>query len=755
MCGFAGFLSFGPSPHDAHDRRRLLESMGDAIAHRGPDDARYFDDGVLALVFRRLSIIDVEGGAQPIRNESGDMLIAANAEIYNHHALRGELSAHRFSSRSDCEVALHALEEWGEAALQRLTGMFAIAFWDAGHRRLLLARDRLGIKPLYVCRLPDGLLFGSELKALLAHPACPRTLDWHALDQSAILRSPRNSYVQGVELLPGGELLTATAEGHVQQRPYWSLQDHLGAAPFGTDAARYVERYAELLESVTLEHLQRDVGAGLHLSGGVDSSLLAAIIGRKEKDFPCFSIVERTALRGGDSDAAARLTGALSLPWMPVRFDHRTFVADTGFDLARLEQSIWMMDSPRFDLEWIFKEELHRTAKTAYPGLKVVLLGQGADEFAGGYSRHLDNPGQSWRQYLREDVQPHLSYAEAHERGGSQHLWRMLREDSCASSPAPYHRMMLLFTRQLQNHNLWHEDRSSSWQSLEARVPYLDHRLVELLASIPGELHEELFLDKRIVREAVRQFLPKHRIEQSKIAFVDTRDTAANDFLVRQILEATLEQYREKYMHDAEFSFDRDRVDELIVRTMAGGPAFHAHSRELLDCMSASIFEAQCRQAPAVAPAGRSRAPALPVIQDGEWAALAADMAEPLAKTRAWRPNQRVRLRAGCEILSPLGKADRDSYVFVTQGCVVGSLDVCANDAWVATFLRTLATGGAPDFTLQDWVDEFEIQPAALHATLDLLESRCVIELGKASLASVPATHEAPGQRPVRRVTAA
>src|SRR5262249_9478515 len=152
------------------------------------------------------------------------------AEIYNHVPLRAELRArHTFSSASDCEVALHAFEEWGDAALSRLTGMFALALWDRAKRRLLLARDRLGIKPLYVCRLPHGLLFGSELKALLAHPECPRDVDWSAMAQRAISQAPRTSYVRGVELLPGGELLAASVQDdavRTSQRRWWTLDDH-------------------------------------------------------------------------------------------------------------------------------------------------------------------------------------------------------------------------------------------------------------------------------------------------------------------------------------------------------------------------------------------------------------------------------------------------------------------------------------------------------------------------------------------------
>ncbi|MES2941143.1 MAG: hypothetical protein V4864_25970 [Pseudomonadota bacterium] len=199
MCGIAGFLSYRSSGEDPAARRRRLQAMGDAIAHRGPDDAQYYDDGHLALVFRRLSIIDVDGGAQPMANEDGRLRIAVNGEIYNHGALRAQLrDRHRFASASDSEVALHAWEEWGEASLERLHGMFAMVLWDRAARQLVLARDRLGIKPLYVCELPHGLLFASELKALLAHPDCPRAMDWQAVDRPDTGQPCDTSYVRGV-----------------------------------------------------------------------------------------------------------------------------------------------------------------------------------------------------------------------------------------------------------------------------------------------------------------------------------------------------------------------------------------------------------------------------------------------------------------------------------------------------------------------------------------------------------------------------
>lgn len=723
MCGFAGFLSFGFPAESTRERRRTLVAMGDAIAHRGPDDAQYYVDEVFTLVFRRLAIIDVAGGSQPIFNETGDILIAANAEIYNHKPLRTQLQTrHTFSSHSDCEVPLHAVEEWGESAFERLNGMFAIAVWDRRTRRLLLARDRLGIKPLYVCRLSSGLLFGSELKALLAHPQCPREVDWSAVDRLYISQPPSTSYVRGVELLPGGELIVAGHEGGVRQRTYWKLTDHIGQATFGDDAARYVDEYAALLEQVTVEHLQRDVGAGIHLSGGVDSSLLAAIVARAETDLPCFTVVERTSLLGGDVDAARRLTERLSLPWLPVRFDYRTVVDDLRLDLSSLEESVWMMDSPRLEIEWLFKQELHRVAKRSHPGFKVMLLGQGADEFAGGYSTRLDAPRQDWGQYLREEVQPNIMFDQTLAGHGPQGVWQLLSPGQAAKSQvAPYHQMMLLLLRQLQHHNLWHEDRTSSWHSLEARVPFLDHRLVELLASVPAALHQDLFWNKRIVREALHRFLPGHVLRQPKIGFLDARDATSQDVIIHNLLERTATDFRDKYVAQADALFDTQKIDDLIRRALDRGPHAKAARQQLIQCMAVSIFERQCRTSQHATDRERSHRPVLPLIGAEDWPAFEVAMQREPKCARNCHPDQVVALRKGVEILTPLRQVDGRRYCFLIDGTMAGEIVVPDSTSWVDVFLRNLGGNLTRDFTAQDWIDEFDIVLDEFAEVLDLL----------------------------------
>lgn len=725
MCGFAGFVAFGTARPNEANRRETLIAMGDRLERRGPDDAQYFDDGVLGLVYRRLSIVDVEGGRQPFVNERGDQMLVANGEIYNHAELRADLlPAHSFGSRSDCEPLLHGFEEWGIDVLQRARGMFALAHWDSSRRVLTLARDRLGIKPLYICRLRHGLLFGSELKALLAHPECPRELSWPDVDRQPISQPHSTTYVRGIDMLAGGQYLCVDGTGRYETKCYWSVEDHFGRAPFGNQASAYVDAYGELLREAVLQHLQRDVAAGLHLSGGVDSSLLAALVSEREPQMPCFTVVERISHLEGDVAAARRVTQQLGMPWFPVRFDYRSIVADVGLNLRRLEEAVWMMDSPRIELDWLFKEELHRSARRLVPGMKVVLLGQGADEFAGGYSRRVDAMRSGWSDYLQGEVESNLVFDASLAGDMSVNLWHLGR-DGRASSESRYHRFMGLMTRQLQHHNLWHEDRTSSWQSLEARVPFLDHRIVELLAAVPESLHAELFWDKKIIRRALDRFLPRHGVAQPKLGFLDGRDTASIDVMQHRMLSAVAADFRDKYLCDDAGPFDARKVGALIDKALSRGPQRGVAVREALQCMAIAIFSRQLREPLALSDV--EDRPVLRLMTEQDWQDWSTDMQMPPACDRQWIPTDRIVLVEDVDVVTPV-KGPAGRLRFYRAGQFAGEIGHGTNH-WIVTFVRNLGTPAAEDFTLQDWLDEFELPLSAVVPLLDILLHQGVIGL--------------------------
>lgn len=711
MCGFAGFLNLGRARQDPSRRRAILEAMGQAMERRGPDDERFYDDGFLSLVFRRLAIVDVAGGQQPLFNEDGQTLLVCNGEIYNHDDLRGRLSVrHDFKSHTDCESVLHAYEEWGLEAFQQVFGMFALAVWDRRHQRLTLARDRLGIKPLYVCKLPDGLLFGSELKALLMHPACPRDVDWKCLDQDLLGGEPASTYISGVEFLHGGEYLVAEPGKAPVRGRYWQLEDHFGAAPFGLVAERYAEEYQALLETVTAEHLQGEASIGIHLSGGIDSSLLAAVISRQRRDVPCFTVVERASYLAGDVAAARQVTEQLGLPWMPVLFDYRTLLDRLHFDLGYLEQSVWMMGTPRFDLEWLMKEALTHTVRQSYPDIKVLMLGQGADEFAGGYSNRLDRPHKDWADYLADEIMP-MSKKTPRIEG------KVSTRDI-----GPYHEAMRRFAWQLQKHNLWHEDRTSAWHGMEARVPFLDHRLVELLASVPDSLHETLFWDKRIIRQCTRGLFPAYDSERRKVAFCLTEDARSTLLVVHGMVERLAADFVEKYVQAEGFPFDRQVATARIRSVLAREPGFYAESFRVMEMMTSAIFQKQSR----IAGKGTEReiggrGVSLDIVAENQWGEIdVAFTAQPVI-TFDWQLDHCPQLPSGATLDYVRMDAGRDRFSLLVDGRVCSEFELMPDHPWLPDFLNDLSNGLGQTMTVQDWLDYFEVTEYEFAEQLNVL----------------------------------
>src|SRR5271165_698377 len=277
MCGIAGILEFGP---DARASASALREMCRVITHRGPDDEGFYTDGFMAIGMRRLSIVDVAGGHQPLSNEDGTLWIVFNGEIYNHLALRERLveRGHRYRTRSDTETVVHLFEEYGEDCVQHLRGMFAFAIWNRNTKTLFIARDRLGIKPLYYQLTPERLLFGSEIKAVLAHDGIRAEFNRTALPEYLAFGylSGEETFYAGIRKLLPGHTMTIGPEGRAGIRQYWDLDT---SKPHESrDESHYVQSYRALLEGAVNSHLMSDVPLGVFLSGGVDSSAVAALM---------------------------------------------------------------------------------------------------------------------------------------------------------------------------------------------------------------------------------------------------------------------------------------------------------------------------------------------------------------------------------------------------------------------------------------------------------------------------------------------
>ncbi len=571
MCGICGIV--GWSDPDLGVRMR------DVLTHRGPDgEGLYVSDGV-TLGHRRLSIIDIEGGHQPMSNEDGSVWIVFNGEIYNHESLRKELGqqGHQFKSRCDTEAILHLYEERGADCVNDLRGMFAFAIWDEPRRRLLLARDRLGIKPLYYLVRGDRLLFASEIKSILQWDGYNPSVDLAALDHFLTFRygpAQHTIFKDILKLRPGERLIWEN--GKIQSDFYWTLPEPDADIDAGPDEiADTLHRNIE--ESVRIR-LESDVPLGTYLSGGVDSGYLAALVGqiseRRSK-----TLTVRFDDSAYDESEEARSTAA------HLNSDH-TVVRAGEADASLLNRVLWHVEEPLADATCI---PLFRLAEATKPQITVVLGGEGADELFAGYPKyfayrygHLGLPA-----WVRGLMGP-LSFA-AVPLGGADRLRRYLtsgareagdfaqltavwseREKEDLYSPdirreideirtetgrdralsAPDSRMPLseLLRRDLQtwlpDDLLLKCDKMTMAHGVELRVPYLDHQLVELAQSIPTHRKLRGLSSKWILRRAAQKALPPGITRRKKRGFSVPMETwfgrsgFAESILTRETIEA-------------------------------------------------------------------------------------------------------------------------------------------------------------------------------------------------------------------------
>src|SRR5262245_5810164 len=377
MCGIVGIA--GLNPLEPVDETRL-KIMRDVLRHRGPDGEGLWTEGAVGLGFRRLAIIDVQGGAQPMPNEDGSVWVVFNGEIYNHAKLRPWLEArgHQYRTRADTETIVHLYEEEGERCVEKLQGMFAFAIWDRARQRLLLARDRLGIKPLYYALTDRELVFASEIKAILASGAVAP-----ALNRAIVPEFLANRYVAGPEtfftgvrkLLPGRTLTWSLRDGLAERR-YWRLPTEIDTAPLSqTEAAARVRAG---LEAAVESHLMSDVPLGLFLSGGLDSSALAGLMSWMVKTpIRTFSV--------GLPEADANELDYARLAARSVRSVHREVVVTPGEFFDALPRLIRHEDEP---IAFTSSVPLYFVSRLAAEDVKVVLTGEGADELFLGYHRY-------------------------------------------------------------------------------------------------------------------------------------------------------------------------------------------------------------------------------------------------------------------------------------------------------------------------------------------------------------------------------
>lgn len=524
MCGLTGIARLdGTHLPDVADL--VLARMADAIAHRGPDDRELLRAGPVGLGFVRLSLVDPAGGGQPLHSADGSVVLIANGEIYNHRDLAAGLPVGtRFQTRSDCEVLIHLYQRDGLRFLDRVRGMFAFVLWDRFRNRLIFARDRFGVKPLYYHRDRERVVFASEIKALFEDPRCPRELDWEGAlaDQMmsgapAFSDAPINTWFRGVELVPAGTIVSFDLDtGTRSSHWYWRFPRFTGDSD--ASEADFIGSYGELLASAVEDCGMADVEIGLLLSGGIDSAAVAALAKEKPRTF---TALNGSTLVNGDAEFAHRVAKAFGLVNHQVVFDTEQVPT-----VEEWKQLVWLQETPLCGPEAYYKYELYRYVGQVAPEIKAMLLGGGSDEFNGGYSVSLATGGD-W-----EDLLCNLGrMRERQARFGKPELgiwWEQfdlpLLNDSVLEplggpTVDPYEAMFRWKYRDIQQYNCWHEDRSAAGNGIEARVPFLDHRLIELVAAVPPVLRSRLIWDKRILREALRGQVPAEVIDRPKVAF--------------------------------------------------------------------------------------------------------------------------------------------------------------------------------------------------------------------------------------------
>ncbi len=545
MCGIAGVAGERPNPD-------ILEQMGAAIAHRGPDASGVLLDDHAGLAFRRLSIIDVAGGSQPIFNEDESAAIILNGEIYNYRELRAGLvqRGHRFRTKSDVETVLHLWEEKGEACLADLRGMFAFAIWNRRDQSLFLARDRVGKKPLYYALLPSGVfVFGSEIKAILQHPDVQREPSYDAIDQFLTLQyvpSPGTAF-KGIQRVPPAHWIR-WRNGHVELGRYWRLQYE---PKLRLSAEELSEELLRLLrESVTIR-LESEVPLGAFLSGGIDSSAVVAFAAEAlTQPLKTFSIGFEPA-RFDESQYARMVARQFAT-------DHHELLVDAG-DPRLVDDIVWHYDQPFGDSSAIPSFQVARITR---PHVTVVLNGDGGDESFAGYDRyHLSRYHNyfglplSLRRGLQTIARPFAGYM-----GRAQRLARpsvqtvadayfatlvhLHPEDKPSlyspdfidhlgdDLPSPVRLMRsskhgavvdsMLDTdvnNYLPDDLLVKMDVATMANALEARSPFLDHKLMEFAARLPADKKLRHGQSKYLLKSALRKILPNEILDRRKMGF--------------------------------------------------------------------------------------------------------------------------------------------------------------------------------------------------------------------------------------------
>lgn len=545
MCGIVGLFNKDVACDEDH-----LNAMRDCLVHRGPDDAGSYRDGSLGLGHRRLSIIDLSGGHQPLKTEDGRFVIAFNGEIYNYLELREELEAQgvRFQTHSDTEVILRLHAHIGDAAVARLNGIFAYAIWDSVRRRLLLARDRAGIKPLYIAASSKGLAFASEIKALFKSGIVTPSLNEEHVAEYLVFRqvAGNENLFKGVHVLPPGHTIEITSGRPSPALPYWSVREPV--APFSGAYRDAVDELDAQLNRAVARQLMSDVPLGTFCSGGIDSSLTSAIAARhSSKSINTFSVGFHEQLY--DESAYARLAA------QTCGSNHHELRIDETEFAKLLPNLIWHHDLP---LNFANSVHIFAVSKLAREHVTVVLTGEGADELFGGYPRYYvprmlqylhripalfrtplfallarspDNRLRKLAHFARSSPRDVLLYnctgTDARQVQQAVQATKPLTfafraaciEDAQARGLDSVSTLAILDFQTYLVSILNRQDKMSMATSIEARVPFLDNEVIDFARSLPLHYKQTFKHRKRVLKGVALRYLPAEIVHRRKSGF--------------------------------------------------------------------------------------------------------------------------------------------------------------------------------------------------------------------------------------------
>jgi asparagine synthase (glutamine-hydrolysing) len=612
MCGICGKLAFN---RDATVPAPLVKSMADTISHRGPDDEGYFVSGPVGLGFRRLSIIDLSGGHQPLSNEDGSVHIIFNGEIYNYQELRRYLVGHGhvFKTQTDTETIVHLYEQLGEACVEKLRGMFAFAIWDDRNKSLFLARDRVGIKPLYYTQSRNSVVFASEIKAILADPEIKAEVRASMIDRflSFDYLPGEETLFKNIYKLAPGHTLTFRA-GKSYRRQYWDLQFE----PAPTTLPQAKSRLLHLLEESVSLHMISDVPVGFLLSGGVDSTaMLALATGKTSHPLSSYTI-GFSDTHVTDERPYARLAA------QRYGSEHHETTINAAQFAEFLPSYIWHMEEPVCEPPAV---ALYYISKLAKEFVKVLISGEGGDEAFAGYSNyrnilwferlkrfptpvrqlftagfsmlaHFVWPGSSAKSthFLRSRLEDSYFGRTSHPARFFNHQWHQFYSSDFAQSvdkkfssqPATKHlrnghrveplaKMLYVDTKTwLPDDLLIKADKMTMANSIELRVPLLDHKILEFAASLPQNLKVHGFTTKYIAKKTLRGLVPREILDRKKTGFPVPYET-----WLRQDLKDWVHDLLLGSQATARGYFQKEAVERMLSEDIRSG----GYSKEIFD----------------------------------------------------------------------------------------------------------------------------------------------------------------------------